>query len=266
MNILIIGGGNMGLTFAKSFIHSHVVTREQLTILEKDEARINFLKSENVGIITSNPESVKQADLIVLAVKPQVIKSLFAEINDFSESNQVFLSIMAGVKIDTIRQYLGAKKIIRAMPNMPSQIGLGMTAFTATDDVSRFELGAIQNLLSTTGKTLQVEKETMIDAVTAVSGSGPAYIYYFIDSMIQAANNLGFSKSESQLLVYETFRGALSLYKQNDLSCQEWISKVASRGGTTEAAINSFDGNQLSKKIQEGLNAAFERAVFLSKN
>lgn len=266
MNILIIGGGNMGLTFAKSFIHSHVVTRDQLTILEKDETRITFLKNENVGIITDSPASVKEADLVVLAVKPQVIKSLFAEINDFSESNQVFLSIMAGVKIETIREHLGAKKIIRAMPNMPSQIGLGMTAFTATDEVSRFELGAIQNLLSTTGKTLQVEKETMIDAVTAVSGSGPAYVYYFIDSMIQAATKLGFSKSEAQLLVYETFRGALSLYKQNDLSCQDWINKVASRGGTTEAAINSFNDNDVNKKIQEGLIAAFERAEFLSKS
>jgi pyrroline-5-carboxylate reductase len=259
MNILIIGGGNMGLTFAKSYINSHVVTNQQLMILEKSEARAAHLKTLNIAQIYTEPTCVKKADLLVLAVKPQNSKALFGEISHYIDQDQVVLSIMAGVKIETIQQDLKVNKIIRAMPNLPAQIGLGMTGFTATDEVSRFELGAIQNLLSTTGKTLHVGKEEAIDTITAISGSGPAYMFYFLDAMISASNEMGFEKGEAELLV-QTFKGALQLFQQNSLSCQDWISKVASKGGTTEAAIKTFNQSNLNHLIVEGAKAAWVRA------
>lgn len=264
MKILIVGGGNMGLTFAKAFINSHVVVPDQLTILEKaDSGRVEMLREQKLGQIVTDPALIKDADLIILAVKPQDFKALQGAIKAHVDKDQVFLSIMAGIKIESIANDLGVTKVIRAMPNLPSQIGLGMTAFTCTDDVSRFEQGAVQNLLATTGKTLNVGKESLIDSVTAISGSGPAYIFYFIDAMIQAAVSTGMTHAEATLLVVQTFKGSLSLFQQNSLSCQEWISKVASRGGTTEAAIKSFNDNDLSATIKTGVHAALNRAVEL---
>lgn len=263
MNILIIGGGNMGLTFAQSFINSHVVTPEQLIILEKNPERVAHLKTLKIAKIFNEPICVKAADLIVLAVKPQNTKALFKEINQYVDNDQVVLSIMAGVKISTIQEHLKLKKIIRAMPNLPAQIGLGMTGFTATEAVSRFELGAIQNLLSTTGKTLHVSQEETIDKITAISGSGPAYMFYFLDAMIKAAKEMGFDKGEAELLVVQTFKGALQLFQQNSLSCETWIDKVASKGGTTEAAIKSFNQQLVHQNIIGGAKAAWERAVEL---
>jgi pyrroline-5-carboxylate reductase len=266
MNILIIGGGNMGLTYARSFINSHVVNSSQLMILERDKSeRIARLKELKLARIYSDYSCVEKADLIIFAVKPQDSSELFAQISNYIDKSQVVLSIMAGIKIKTIQSVLKVDKIVRAMPNLPAQIGMGMTAFTSSDAVSRFEQGAIQNLLSTTGKTLNVANEDLIDAVTAISGSGPAYIYYFMDSMIQAASDMGFQDSESQLLVLQTFMGALNLFQQNGSSCKEWISKVASKGGTTEAAIKHFNEANLNSIISDGAKAALKRANELGK-
>lgn len=266
MEILIVGGGIMGLTYAKAFINSHVITRSQLMILEKTLSKTADLKSLNVGeIFNDSAGCIQNADLIILAVKPQDFPMLMESIKKDVRSHQVFLSIMAGVKMSTICEGLNISKVIRAMPNLPVQIGQGMTAFTATDAVSRNEQAMVQNLLSTTGKTLYVEKEEMIDAVTAVSGSGPAYIYYFMDAMVKAAMQMGFAKSEAELLVLQTFSGAISLYQQSELNCDEWIQRVASKGGTTEAAVASFSENKLNDLIGFGLNKALERAVELGK-
>ncbi|MDX2069994.1 MAG: pyrroline-5-carboxylate reductase [Haliscomenobacter sp.] len=267
MNILIIGGGNMGMTFAKAFINSHVVTAEQLMMLEKDKGdRILQLKSKNIARIYSDPaQCVPEADLIILAVKPQDAQTLFEQIADYVDNGQVILSIMAGVKIKSIQQSIKVAKIIRAMPNLPAQIGQGMTAFVATEEVSRFEQGAIQNLLATTGKTLNVDREELIDVVTAISGSGPAYIYYFMDSMINGAIEMGIKKSEAELLVLHTFLGALSLYQAHSYSCNDWIQKVASKGGTTEAAIKTFNDSNLHSIIILGVKAALKRAIELGE-
>lgn len=266
MNILIIGGGNMGLTYAHSFLRSHVANREQMMILEHLPEKVAQIKELNIGSVHLDPAAcLPKADLVILAVKPQDSAALFERIRPYTEGGQVFLSIMAGIKIEKIQAALGAAKIIRAMPNLPAQIGQGMTAFTATDGVTRLELVMVQNLLATTGKTLYVEREDAIDAVTAISGSGPAYVYYFMDAMIKAARDMGFSESEAELLVSQTFAGAVELYAKANLSCEEWISRVASRGGTTEAALNSFKNNDLHNKIVLGTQAALNRAIELGQ-
>ncbi len=266
MQILIIGGGNMGSTYAQSFVRSQITSKKNMMILEKSPEKAAELSTKDIGTIFGKPDDcIPAADLIILAVKPQDVSSLFALIKPFVNPQQVFLSIMAGVKISTISEGLGVTKVIRAMPNLPAQIGMGMTVFTATDEVTRLELVMIQNLLNTSGKTLYAEKESAIDATTAISGSGPAYVYYFMRAMTEAAQSMGFSNSEAELLVNQTFSGALDLYSKSDLSCEEWISRVASKGGTTEAALLSFSENNLNENIIAGANAALQRAIELGK-
>lgn len=266
MNILIIGGGNMGLTYAKAFINSHVVTPEHLIILEKNNPdKIEELKLLKIAQVTTDFTVINKAELVILAVKPQDVQELFADIAGYIERDQVVLSIMAGITIKTIKEHLKVEKIIRAMPNLPAQIGHGMTAFTCTEAISRLEEQWVQNLLQTTGKTLNVPNETLIDAVTAISGSGPAYIYYVMDAMINAAVDMGIKPVEAEMLVKQTFSGALHLYRQSSYNCEEWIQKVASKGGTTEAAVNHFNQNNLKSIIVGGANAAFKRAQELGK-
>lgn len=264
MKILIIGGGNMGMTYAQSFLRAHVTTQRDMMILERSVEKAAELAKKDIGTVYATPENcLKPADLIILAVKPQDAHALFASLRDYIDPQQVFLSIMAGVKMSTISEQLGAKKIIRAMPNLPAQIGMGMTAFTSSDEVTRIELVMVQNLLNTTGKAVYVEQESAIDAATAISGSGPAYVWYFMDAMMTAARQMGFNESESELLVSQTFRGAIELYSKSDLSCQEWIKMVSSKGGTTEAAMESYLKNAVHEDIIAGAEAALFRAVEL---
>ncbi len=257
----------MGLTFAQAFINSRVVTANQLIILEKNQGeRVEHLKSLQLGKIVTEPDSLKNAELIVLAVKPQDVPALFEVIKEYIDPSQVILSIMAGISINQIKEGLGASKIIRAMPNLPSQIGQGMTAFTCTEEVTRFEQGAVQNLLATTGKTLNVGEESKIDVATAISGSGPAYIFYFMEAMIKAAKASGLENHFAETLVVQTFLGSLGLYKSSSKNCNEWIDRVASRGGTTEAAMQYFNTVNLDENIIQGIQKAYERAVELGGN
>ena len=149
------------------------------------------------------------------------------------------------------------------MPNIPTQIGMGMTVFTASANVDRKELFIIQNLINTTGKSVYVENEKLIDAATAISGSGPAYVFYFMQSMIKAAVDLGFNESEAELLVNQTFMGSVAIQNSYSLSNEEWIAKVASKGGTTESALRVFEKGILEKTIVEAVKAANDRALEL---
>ena len=264
MKILIIGGGNMGLTYAQSIIRSHISSKDDMMILEKNEEKAALLAKKGIGTVYSDGQKcLSVADLIILAVKPQDTSALFSSLKPLVDPQQVFMSIMAGVKIETICEELGITKVIRAMPNLPSQIGYGMTGFTASESVTRIELAMVQNLINTTGKSLYVNDEDKIDAVTAISGSGPAYVFYFMDALMKAAKKMGFSSSESELLVGQTFKGAVDLVLKSEDNCDTWISRVASRGGTTEAALNSFLENKVHEDIRQAAKAAYNRAVEL---
>ena len=264
MKILILGGGNMGMTYAQSFLRSRILTADNLMVLCRTPEKAAQMREHHEGHFFSDPAlCVSEADLLILAVKPQDSALLFKDIRHFAQPGQVYLSIMAGVLLSTMGEALGADKIIRAMPNLPAQIGAGVTAFTSTDAVTRIELIMVQNLLNTTGKTLYVEQEEMIDAATAISGSGPAYVYYFMNAMIEAAVNMGFSASEAELLVSQTFTGAVDLYNRSNFSCEAWIGKVASKGGTTEAALKVFRDTALHADIIAGAEAALGRAKAL---
>ncbi|MGB0838860.1 MAG: pyrroline-5-carboxylate reductase family protein, partial [Chitinophagales bacterium] len=173
MKVLIIGGGNMGTTFAQGFLAAHIIRPKDLIVLEKSPERAAELRQLNMGTIHEDAgDYINEVDLIVLAVKPQSTSKLYPLIKPYLSPDKLILSIMAGVRMDTIEQQLGVTKIVRSMPNLPAKVGMGMTAFTAKTEVNRNELIQVQNLLSTTGRAIYFETEEMIDAATAISGSG----------------------------------------------------------------------------------------------
>jgi pyrroline-5-carboxylate reductase len=265
MKILIVGGGNMGKTYAQSFLNAKVATRDDLNILDKDKLKIDLLNSYNLGKAYSQPgEWIREMDMIILAVKPQDTAALYPILKPYMRQDQLVLSIMAGIKISDIQSNLGVSKVVRAMPNLPAQMGMGMTVFTASDKVPSGDLALTKLLLDTTGLSMSVEKEDMLNAATAISGSGPAYVFYFLDCLIQSAIEMGFSPAEARTLAEQTFLGSTQLYKNHTLSCTQWIDKVASRGGTTESALSVFNGKAVSEAIKEGIQMALERSRELS--
>jgi pyrroline-5-carboxylate reductase len=201
----------------------------------------------------------------MLAVKPQQSADLFSNIRPLVNPKQMIISIMAGATIETIQKSLGINKVVRAMPNLPAQIGKGMTAYCPDRSISQEDLNIVQDVLSSTGKAIQVNNENAIDASTGISGSGPAYVFYFMQAMMQAATELGFDEQESKELVCQTFDGAVSLFQENNLNTQEWMNRVASKGGTTRAALDSFESNNVGQHIKEGAIAAYTRAVELGR-
>jgi pyrroline-5-carboxylate reductase len=266
MKVLIVGGGNMGFTYAKSLVNNHIVKPENLSILERSEEKRLFLNESGFKNCFIEPGVyIVESDLIILAVKPQDSSILFKTIQPFIDRQQLILSIMAGLPVEKISKALKTQKVIRAMPNLPAQVGSGMTVYTSASQVTRIELVMVQNILNSTGKTIYVENEDLIDASTAISGSGPAYVYYFIKTMIDSAQDMGFTQSQAELLAYSTFKGAIDLYNKNNLTCEEWIKMVASKGGTTEAALEEFLRENIDQKIQKAYIKAYQRAKQLSK-
>lgn len=267
MKILIIGYGSMGQTYANSFVTSGFVSIDDIFILNRSE--IN--KKDRFGIDKQNfstkpNDTIFNVDIVILAVKPQDFHILSETIKRYIRKDHLILSVMAGISIENIANALNCDKIVRSMPNIPTQIGLGMTVFCASTLIDRKELFIIQNLINTTGKSIYIEKEEMLNAATAVSGSGPAYVFYFMNAMIEAAIQLGFSKSEAEFLVSQTFYGAVQLQNRSELSHIDWIEKVASKGGTTEAAFSLFNAFNVSNSIISGIQAANNRASELGKS
>ena len=263
MKIAIIGFGNMGQTYANSFMSSGFVGASDILILNK----VAVEEKNSFGIDTTNfytePNSqIFESDILILAVKPQDFKQLASEIKGFLNPEHVILSVMAGISIEAMQKALSVAKIVRSMPNIPTQIGEGMTVFCASNAVDRKELFIVQNLINTTGKSIYIEKE-MLNAATAVSGSGPAYVFYFMQAMIESAVKLGFSSSEAEFLVSQTFSGSVQLQNRSKLSNEAWIQRVASKGGTTEAALSIFNQKELKEIVVKGIESANARAIEL---
>ncbi|MGY5851033.1 pyrroline-5-carboxylate reductase [Salegentibacter sp. F14] len=266
MKVLLIGAGNMGLTYAEGMAKSSLLNRRNLMIFDKSADIITSLsKLEHFDVYDDIEECLPDADVVFLAVKPYHCEGLFEEIRSMVNDEQIFVSLMAGVTIAKIQEGLGVKKVVRSMPNLPAQVGKGVTSYTESEEVSRVELLMVRNLLDTTGESIHVETEKFIDASTGISGSGPAYVFYFMQSMLEAALKMGFSKNDSKVLVSQTFEGAVKLFNESDLSPETWMERVASKGGTTRAALDSMEDNNVKELIKEAAYAAFDRAVELGK-
>ncbi|MTG97438.1 MULTISPECIES: pyrroline-5-carboxylate reductase [Myroides] len=266
MKIAIVGMGNMGSTFANGFINSRFINPTDVLIYTRSKKVLE--DNRNIHKLSYRYEldsGIATCDIVILAVKPQDFSTLADDLKKFIHQDQIIVSVMAGVSIDRLKKDLLVTKIVRSMPNLPTQIGKGMTVFTASEELDRKELFIIQNLINTTGKSVYVLEEHKIDAATAISGSGPAYVFYFMEAMIQAAISYGFEPSQAELLVKQTISGALGLYEANSLSTQDWIAKVSSKGGTTEQAIKYFNEEDILQKLVEGVNRAKAQSELLGK-
>jgi pyrroline-5-carboxylate reductase len=266
MKVAIIGCGNMGMAFANSFIQYNLVQKHELLLVEKNDARGAQLQEQKSGIVVDTiSKKLAESDLIILSVKPQDYPSVANELTNFIQPNQVVLSIMAGIPIAHIQQSLAHDLVIRAMPNTPALLGMGMTAFAAATQVGLADIRKVENLINSTGRAVFLEDEKLLDAVTGLSGSGPAYFFYLIKSMIDAGVAMGFDQAMSALLVKQTMLGSYHLMQTSDKSLDELIQAVASKGGTTEAALRVFNQNQVGEGLQQGIFAARDRAVELAK-
>jgi len=264
MKVLVIGAGNMGLTYSEGMAKSPLLNRKNLMIHDVSTDLLKKLDEVSYYDTFYNLEDcVSDADVIFIAVKPYHSDDLFARMKPMLNDQQIIVSLMAGVTIENIQQALEIKKVVRTMPNLPAKVGKGVTSYTESKEVSRVELLMIRNLLDTTGQSIRVKNEDFINKSTGISGSGPAYIFYFMASMLEAAKKMGFSDNDSKVLVSNTFEGAVSLFNESDLTPEKWMDRVASKGGTTRAALDSMDDNNVKQLIQDAAYAAFNRAVEL---
>lgn len=265
MKIGIIGCGNMGMAFANSFIQYNLVQKENLLLVEKSAERGAILQEQKAGVVVDTiSSSLGEVDLIILSVKPQDFPAAAAEIKKYMQPNQLVLSIMAGIPIVKIQESISHPLIIRAMPNTPALLGMGMTAFAAAPEVGLSDIRKVENLINSTGRAVFLEQEDLLDAVTAASGSGPAYFFYLVKQMIDAGVAMGFDPAMSALLVKQTMLGSYHLMQTSDKSLDELIQAVASKGGTTEAALKTFMEQGVGEGLQKGIFAAQKRAKELA--
>lgn len=267
MKITVLGAGKMGLSFSKSFLKYDLIRPGLLHLITRRAEKINDIRAEfpQSQISTFDELQDIDADLIIIAVKPQDFYFV-AEHSPFKlKENQIVLSIMAGITIEKIQSALNHQRVVRAMPNSPTLLGMGITGYTAASGMSFNDLMHIERFLNSTGRSVYLEEESLLDSVTALSGSGPAYFYYIVDAMIKAGVEMGIEENLAQLFVKQTMMGAYHLMNNSDKSLEELISDVASKGGTTEAALKYFNENKLKEVLQNGMYAAEQRSKELSK-
>lgn len=265
MKITIIGCGNMGLIYSRAFLKYNIVSKENLLLAEKNETRKQELLKINIGeVCVVNDKRISESDIIILAVKPQDFNELSIDLKQVIHPENIIISIMAGMTLEKISTTLEHETVVRAMPNSPAELGMGMTAFTATKNVSVEKIRKAENLLATTGRTVFFENEELLNAVTALSGSGPAYFFYIVKQMIDAGVQMGFDEATSAMLVKQTMLGSFHLLNTANKSLDELIKSVASKGGTTEAALSIFNAKDVGANLQKGIIKARDRARELS--
>jgi len=265
----IIGCGNMGEAILAQSLKRKA---QNFIVLEKDKLKQAFIRRiYRVKSAIDITDLLHKSDVVIMAVKPQDMDMVLGDIRKVAEICKkrkiLIISIAAGIETAYIENKISGKvKVVRAMPNMPGVIGKGITALTkgyyATDRDLRFA----ENIFKYLGVTMEIRKEGLINVVTALSGSGPAYIFFIINAILTAVKALQLDEKNANKLIYHTIVGAMELYKENNFDAYKLISRVASKGGTTEAALNVFKKNNLNKIVWDGIFAAFERAQELSRN
>jgi len=258
-----IGGGNMAEAVVRGIAEGGLYPSSDILVSDIRTERLDYLASEyKVTAAENNTALVQKADVVVLSVKPQNMKDVLDEIKDAVKKDTLIISIAAGVTTAKIAGVLGDVSIIRVMPNTPALIGQGASALYS-GNASKEGLGLAQKIFSAVGKAVVVESEELIDAVTAVSGSGPAYFFLMMEEMIKAGEKLGLPSDTAKELVLQTAKGAALLAQQADTNGEtpaELRKKVTSPGGTTEAAIKVFAERQFGELVTDALTAAFNRS------
>lgn len=262
-----IGGGNMAEALIKGIITAKVYQPDNIFVSDIKPQRLDFLKGQyGVQILSSNKDLVKKSDIVILSVEPQQLNEVLADIKGSFKSDKLFISIAAGKRIQKIKEQLGEAKLIRVMPNMPARIGLGLSGIYAPDN-AKDSLDEAISIFSSVGKAIVLEKEEMIDIITAVSGSGPAYYFLLMENMIKAAMELGFTEQRAIDVVLQTAKGAAILAefaRANGQTPTQLREKIVSRGGTTEAALKVFEQGNFNTLVNTAIKKAHARSKELS--
>ena len=260
--ILLIGCGHMGGALLSSWINSK---KYSLTVV--DPVKYKYLKKKYYKKITisKNISNIKKNiifDYIVFAIRPIDLNNVLNELSDLKLTNKTsIISIIAGKKIDLFKnKFKKINNFFRVMPNMPALIGEGMNCIVSNKKASKIKANEVKKLFSYSGKIHFLQNENQIDMATAISGSGPGYVFNLIDAFEKAAIQLGFSKNISKVLVSQTFKGSIDLLLRNKISAEELVNTVATKGGTTEAGLQVMNKNKLHRTFRDLTKASYKKA------
>lgn len=266
MKLGIIGTGAMAEALIKGFVaptsKKKILSKKDIYGFDVSSSRLKFIqKKYGIQASAKAVDVLKRADIVILAVKPQQMGELLAEIKEGVQPRHLVVSIAAGLDTVYFKQNLGNdKKIVRTMPNSPATIGLGITAYYAGKEIPKADTKKIEDLFNCVGETVKVDKEDEMDAVTALSGSGPAFVHTFLQGLMEGGEKIGLDYETASKLAIATILGSTQLFKQMDEPISSLIQKVASKGGTTEAGLAILQKKRLTQIVEECLKAATKRA------
>ncbi len=264
LKISFVGGGKMAEAIVSGIVQSKLVSPSQILVSEPVEARRLELRSNySIEVTDNNLEVSKQQGLLFLAVKPQNLKEVCDEINGNIHTETSIISIVAGANLDSIKAYTNHSNIVRVMPNTPAQISEGMAVWTAFPEVSSSTLSVIEEILDTLGKQFFVKEEKYLDMSTALSASGPAYVFMFIESLIDAGVYLGMPREMARKLTLQTLLGSTKFVENTGKHPAELKDMVTSPAGTTIEAILSLENDNFRASVINGVVAAYERSLEL---
>ena len=261
MKIAFIGGGNMGEAMLAAVLAKGVSSKEEITVSDVSQPRRSYLeKKYGVSVMNDSRRAASLAEVVILAVKPQNLAEVAPELSGVFKPPQLLLSIMAGISINTLRQGAGYSQVVRVMPNTPAQVGEGMSVWTATSEVTEPQKEWAISILGATGREIYVADEKYIDMATAVSGSGPAYVFLFAEALASAAVHIGLSYDVARELVQQTLLGSAQFMKRSDKPPSELRRMVTSPGGTTAAALAQLEKGRFTELVEQAVTAAYHRA------
>ena len=256
-----IGGGAMGEAIIGSLINNRLLSPTQICVSEPVPARRKLLNdSYGVTTETDNARAVNGASVVVLAVKPQVLGLVMADLGGNLSHDALVVSIMAGVRIETLQSGLGHDKIVRSMPNTPAQVGKGMTVWTDTAAVSDTDRAAAQAILEAMGEAIYVADEHYLDMATGLSGSGPGFVYLLLEALIDAGVHIGFSRDQAQQMVLQTVAGSVELMRHSGLHPADLRNRVTSPAGTTAAGTLVLERAGVRSALIDAVDTAYRRS------
>jgi len=267
LNVLVIGGGRMGKAFIKGLSHS---TNHNIYLAESSIERKNELKNDFDINISNSENQIKDflslSDIIILCVKPQTLKLLQDDLKNKISEKQTVLSIMAGISTEKLCSSLNIENSVRIMPNTPGQLGEGISVWFSKNNINNEVKLNIETILESLGDHIKVDNEDIIDKATAISGSGPGYIYYFMEAMKRSCKEMGMDEKLSNHLIVKTFLGSAILANFSNKEFSDLKKEVTSPNGTTEAALNMMKNNNFEETITSGIKAAYNRAKELNND
>ena len=257
--IAFIGGGNMASAIIGGLIHQGLPAGQIEVVEPWAEAREALRKHYGIEAQAEAGAALQRAGIVVWAVKPQTFKDAAAQAQAHTQQ-ALHLSVAAGIRSDSIAQWLSSERIVRTMPNTPALVGKGMSAIYARPAVNAEERTQVEAILASTGEFLWVESEKQLDAVTALSGSGPAYVFYFLEAMTRAGVGMGLTEQQAHRLAVGTFVGASELARRSDEPPAVLRERVTSKGGTTYAALQAMEAADVAASFEAAMRAAEHRA------